>query len=200
MKRILALAVLALALPATAAAKGPSEATMSGPGLGSPLVFRGGGEGDTETPLGALVGEAGFFPAVFGQSPDPMLAHKPSTPLGPRYRLEYRMPGANGKVSTIRQDFYPYAKGGPASYMKPGQPFWEGGQKTRGGWYQGPGYLQSQLVKAGLPPTAPTGGGGGGSALPGYAIVLLIAFGVLVAGAAAAAVVVRRRPGTAPAA
>src|SRR2546430_11377348 len=95
MKRLVltALAAAALVLPATAAAKGPSEAKLTGPGLSSTLTITGNGEGDTSTDLGLLVQETGFFPEVYGQSPNPLLRTKP-TDLGPRYIVVYTVPGS----------------------------------------------------------------------------------------------------------
>jgi hypothetical protein len=143
-------AVAALALPATAAAKGPDQATITGPGLDAPLSISGTeGTGD----LGLLVQEAGFFPATFQQSPDPMLAKVPLARLGPRFAVVYRLPGPNSEADTLRQDLYPYAAGGPISHMKPGQRFWEQ-QTTRGGWYRGTPELKRMLVRAGLPARA----------------------------------------------
>lgn len=143
-------AVAALALPATAAAKGPDHATITGPGLDAPLSISGTeGSGD----LGLLVEEAGFFPAAFHQSPDPMVAKQPLSRLGPRYSIIYRVPGPNSEADTLRQDLYPYAAGGPISYMKPGQRFWEQ-ESTRGGWFRGTAELKSMLVRAGLPARA----------------------------------------------
>jgi hypothetical protein len=148
MKRIalMLIAVVALVLPATASAKGPSEATISGPGLESPLSFSGGGEGGN-TPLGILVMEGGFFPQMFGQSPNPLLSSQPDG-LGQRYSVVYTVPGGDS-TSTVRQDLYPYAKGGPVTYMEPGQHFWN--EATKGGWYRGSSQLRAMLVKAGLP-------------------------------------------------
>src|SRR5207302_3297681 len=122
MKRTLVVLLAALVLPAVAAAKGPSKAEVSGPGLGKPLVVT--GAEATGTPLMTLAESAGFFPAVYGQSPDPMVT-RPKGDLGPRYSVVYRVPGPNRTVSTIRQDLYPYAKPFPVSYMNPGQPFWQ---------------------------------------------------------------------------
>jgi hypothetical protein len=153
MKRplLLLLALAALAVPATAAAKGPDQATITGPGLDSPISISGTeGSGD----LGILVQEAGFFPAVFGQSPDPTLARRPLAGLGPRYVITYRVPGPNSEADTLRQDLYPYAAGGPVSYMAPGVTFW-GDQRTRGGWYRGTSSLKDLLLRAGLPAKAP---------------------------------------------
>jgi hypothetical protein len=152
MKRplLLLLAVAALAFPSAAGAKGPDQATITGPGLDAPLSISGTeGSGD----LGLLVQGVGFFPAAFGQSPDPMLNKRPSRFLGPRYQVVYRVPGPHRVSDTLRQDLYPYAVGGPVSYMKPGQPFWE--QQTRGGWFRGTTQLKRMLVKAGLPAKEP---------------------------------------------
>lgn len=155
---VLAAALTALLLfPAAAAAKGPSTATITGPGLAQALTFEGygpGGEGGSTSPLGILVGEAGFFPQAFEQTPVATTRSRPADRLGQRYDVKYTVPGPNGD-STLRQALYPYAADGPASYMAPGQKFWDT-QSTPGGWYRGTATLKSMLVKAGLPATAPT--------------------------------------------
>jgi hypothetical protein len=154
MKRltILCIALLALSLAGSAAAKGPSEARITGPGLGSGLAIHGLGEGDIATDLGLLVSETGFFPQVFGQSPTPLLKAKP-TELGQRYTVTYTVPGG-ATESTLEQELYPYAAGGPASYMRPGQRFWDR-QSTLGGWYRGAPELKVMLVRVGLPAAPP---------------------------------------------
>jgi hypothetical protein len=154
MKKLLVVlvAALALLLPAGAAAKGPSEAEITGPGLASPLRITGFGEGDSSSSLGLLVSDGGFFPETFGQSPSPLLRTQPSD-LGPRYVVTYTVPGP--VLGTLQQDLYPYTAGGPVTYMRPGQAFW-GDQQTVGGWYRGTGRLKTMLLKAGLPEGAPT--------------------------------------------
>jgi len=192
MKPALLIIVSALALPAAAAAKGPSKAEVSGPGLGKTLVVV--GAEAPGTPLMNLAESAGFFPLVFGQSPDPTTRTRPDATLGPRYLAVYRVPGPNGVVSTIRSDVYPYAKPRPVSYMKPGQRFWDG-MRTRGGWFVGDARAKTTLVRAGLPPTPRTGGGSDSSRwwIAGLLGVVLVVLG-------AAIVILRRRPhgGTAP--
>lgn len=143
----------ALALPAAAAAKGPESATIVGPG-GS-IAVAGDGEGGTGTPLGNLVENGGFFPAVFARSPDPMLTRRPSGDLGPRYTVTYVVPGPGGD-SRIEQDVYPYAEPAAVTYVRPGQRFW-GGERTNGGWYVATGDLTTSI---GLPEAAPPTGGG----------------------------------------
>jgi hypothetical protein len=147
---VLAALAVALVLPAAAAAKGPSAASVTGPGLGKALVIRGNGE-SSGTALGNLTVEAGFFPAAFGQQPDPMLASRPAQKLGPKLTIHYVVPGPNNRTYRIVQDVYPYARGGAVTYMKPGQPIFD--MTTRGGWYRGDG-LKRTLVKQGLPARA----------------------------------------------
>jgi hypothetical protein len=153
MKRLIVVPAVALilALAGSAAAKGPSAAKITGPGLESALTIDGYGEGDISTPLGLLVSEGGFFPQVFGQSPSPLLLKQPQQ-LGPRYTVTYTVPGP--VVSTLEQELYPYAVGGLVTYMRPGQKFWET-QSTAGGWYRGPSQqLQGMLVRKGMPAAA----------------------------------------------
>ena len=153
MKRLcfLLVAALALLLAAGAAAKGPSTAKITGPGLDKPLEIAGVGEGDTSTDLGLLVADGGFFPQTFGQDPSPLLRAQPEG-LGPRYLITYAVPGPVDE--TLEQELYPYASGTPVTYMRPGQRFW-GDQQTHGGWYRGTARLKSMLVRAGLPKAAP---------------------------------------------
>ncbi len=185
--------VAALAATGPAHAKGPSRATVSGPGLDEPLAFGGSGEDGGSSPLGRLTEDAGFFPAVFGQSPDPMLPGRPAGRLGPRYTITYTVPGPGGS-SEITQDLYPYAGGGAVTYMRPGQKVFSW-QRTRGGWYAAYG-LRSLLVGTGLPARAPTPGNSG---LPlGGAWLFVLGGTVVLLVLAAGAAVARRRPGPAP--
>jgi len=160
MRRVLpAVAALAatLLLPGTAAAKGPSAASISGPGLDHAISIQGYGEGANSSPLGILVEQGGFFAQAFEQTPSSTSRRRPSTQLGPRYIVAYRVPGGSSGDSTLHQDLYPYATNGPASYMAPNQTFWET-QKTPGGWFRGGVELKQMLVKAGLPARATTSG------------------------------------------
>jgi hypothetical protein len=151
MKRFaLAALAAALVLPAAAAAKGPSSASVTGPGLDKALVIRGDGE-SSGTALGDLTVEAGFFPASFGQQPNPMLASRPIQTLGPKLTIHYVVPGPNNRTYRIVQDVYPYTRGGAVTYMKPGQPIFD--MTTHGGWYRADG-LKRTLVQRGLPARA----------------------------------------------
>src|SRR5262245_45046959 len=141
----------ALLVPAVASAKGPTEAAISGPGFSKQIKVLYDGSGGT--PGGDLTQQSGFFPAAFGQSPDPMLHRRPAH-LGPRYTLVWKVPG--GATFRVRQDVYPYARDGAVTYMKPGQPIFD--MTTRGGWYRDP-QLKRTLVGLGLSAQAPAPSG-----------------------------------------
>jgi len=177
---VLTVALLAaLALPALGAAKGPSAALISGPGI-SGKHFTGNSEGgDPNSPLATLTMGGGFFQQVFGQIPDPTLPKRPQGTLGPRYTITYHVPGPNTGRSVIRQDFYPYASPAPLTYMKPSQRFW-GQQRTHGGWFVTDRSLPRKL---GLPAQPPASSGtnvwrwagiGGGILLLAAAVGLLL--------------------------
>ena len=110
MKRLLFTLAAAALLAPTALAKGPSQATVTGPGLAEAIVLAGLGDSS------ALTEQAGFFPAVFGQTPSPMIK-RPAGKLGPRYTIHYVVPGGNTKPYRITQYLYPYATGGAVTYM-----------------------------------------------------------------------------------
>lgn len=197
MKRLFVLAaVAALALPATAIGKGPSGASINGPGSGGGINISGDGESGG-TPLGDLTQQAGFLPAVFGQEPDPMLTDAPQGNLGPKYTIDYTVPGPNNDTFYIKQDVYPYATPNPVTYMEPGQKIFD--METRGGWFQSDTTLKDTLVSAGLPKVAPgsssvadNDGIFSAGLLSGLVGALLLA--------AAASIVMRRRTRPAPAA
>ena len=154
MRRYLfAAAVVALVLPAVAAAKGPVSATISGPGLERSLAIKGDGEGPG-TALGTLASTSGFFAQMFGQSPDPTFTGRPKAILGPRYKAVYLVPGPDDVQSRVVQYLYPYAKPVAMTFLQPGQQFWDG-RKAHGGWYRASVRLKAVLVRAGLPSRAP---------------------------------------------
>ena len=195
MKRILIVAAIAaLVLPATALSKGPSGASISGPGTGGGLNIGGNGESGG-TPLGDLTQQAGFFPAMFGQDPDPMLSSRPKGDLGPKYTITYTVPGPVSEADKITQDLYPYANP-PVTYTKPGQEFF-GTERTRGGWFKADPQLKEILVAAGLPKVDPATGSSDDSWFPAGLVSLLAAALLLAVGTG---IVMRRRTRPAPAA
>ena len=125
MKRLLFVLFAAAFLAPAAFAKGPSEASISGPGLDKTIVLAGIGDSSD------LTQDTGFFPAVFGQSPDPMLPGRPSGELGPEFTIRYVVPGGNSTSFRLTQELYPYAAGGALTYMKPGQPIFGADHERR---------------------------------------------------------------------
>lgn len=187
---ILLLALAVLAMPSQALGKGPSAATMDGPGGGGGITFSG---DEGSGPLGSLTQQSGWFAAVFEQEPNPMLAARPKGDLGPKYTVTYTVPGLNNDTLTITQDVYPYASSGPVTYLAPGQPIFD--MQTRGGWFQAGPDLKETLVAAGLPETAP-GGSSDDTPFP-TTTVSLLAFALLLAGATALLLRRRARPAAA---
>ena len=196
---VFAVALAAVLIPTAALAKGASEATIVGPGLSGPIELGGSGEPGSDGQLGNIAMSAGFYPAVFAQTPDPMLDERPAGSLGPRYTVTYVMPGPDNQVSELVQDIYPYAQPDPVTYTAPGQRFWTT-ERTRGGWYLATFEpLKEQLVAAGLPATPPTVGGGDGGGFPWVVVGGVAALAALMGAVLFAALRMRRRPHTAAA-
>jgi hypothetical protein len=177
-------------MPSHALGKGPSAATMEGPGRGGGITFSG---DEGSGPLGSLTQQSGWFAAVFEQEPNPMLAGRPKGELGAKYTVTYTVPGPNNDTFTITQDVYPYASSGPVTYLAPGQPIFD--MQTRGGWFQAGPDLKETLVAAGLPKTA-LGDSPEDTAFP-TTTVSLLAFALLLAGATALLLRRRARPAAA---
>ena len=150
MRNYLAAAVLvALALPVLAAAKGPVGASISGPGLERALSVSGDGEGPG-TALGTLAMASGFFPQMFGQTPDPTLRSRPGTSLGPRYRVVYAVPGPNGVAESRRPARVPVREAGRSRTCDPGRSSGTARRRTVAGSARRAS-LKRMLVRAGLP-------------------------------------------------
>lgn len=192
MKRlVLTLVFASLILPAAAFGKGPVAATIEGPGAGGGgLTIK--GCCTPASPTMMLAEQAGFFPAVFRQTPDPMLARRPQGNLGPKYTVTYTVPGPENATFEIRQDVYPYAVPSPVTYTAPGQRIFD--TTTRGGWYQSGRELKQTLVAAGLPRSGVTGSSDGFS-FPTAAGGMLVLALLLLSGTVA----LRRRARPAPA-
>jgi hypothetical protein len=154
-RRVLAVAALAallLLVPTAAQAKGVSAATISGGGPGGlpggPITLKGNGEPGSGTDLGMLAEGAGVFAVMFEDGGEALPA-APTDRLGPRYTITWTMADDLGKNRQVLQHVYPYAAGGPVTFMPPGQPIFD--TTTTGGWYQGFDGLRAQLIDLGLP-------------------------------------------------
>ena len=129
--RILFAALLAAGLafiPSAAHAKGATEASVKGPGLATAIrLDMTDGPGPS---VHTLAESSGLYETMYAQTPN---LTPPTADLGPRYEATYTVLAD----SVVRQHLYPFARGGAAAYVPPGQPL-EGGQSTRGGWFRGP--------------------------------------------------------------
>ncbi len=144
--------VVAWASPAMA--KGPDQATITGPGLNKPIVVGGYGEPGSGDKLGRLSDGSGLFLLMFGSdgSGQHVVSRAPTGPLGPKFQLSYRVPDGSEAGSTVRQDLYPDAAGGPFTYTEAGQAVF--GTTTSGGWYRTPSTFGRLLAELGVPTNA----------------------------------------------
>jgi hypothetical protein len=187
MKKLAVVLAAALVLPATAAAKGPVSASITGPGLDEPAELTGLGEPGSVGTLGRVAEHGGLFAALGGSDWGILLDEQPTTDLGPRYTATFVM--RDRKSLTVRQDLYPFAQPSPVTYTPPGQkPF--GTLAMGGGWYVADAELEAALLEAGLPATAPSGGGDGFAPDPYVVAPAVVAAFALTA---AAALLLRRR-------
>jgi hypothetical protein len=152
-----------LLVPGTALAKGATGAHITGGGSGNSggigtISIDGDGESGSGSALSKLADQSGFWAEAYGQQPDPTLDSAPSGDLGIFYTITYDMPSPNGGVDHLTQRIYPYAPGGPVTYMASGQSFF-GGEKTSGGWFRASDALKQTLVDLGIsakPPVTTT--------------------------------------------
>jgi len=161
-------AAISLATPALA--KGPSQASITGPGLVHAIVVSDNGEPGQQGTLAVLAGQTGLFTVLFGadasvpsQTPTRLRTPPPKASLGPRYTVIYTVPGVTPKpgeqFGRIHQDLYPGAAGGPIIYTPPGQDgFGQTLQVT--GWLRASPQLTRTLAQLGVPsrsgtPSAP---------------------------------------------
>jgi LPXTG-motif cell wall-anchored protein len=204
-------AALSLATPALA--KGPSQASITGPGLVRAIVVSGEGEPGQQGTLAVLAGQTGLFTALFGaditgipQTPTSLRTPPPKTALGPRYTVSYTVPGVTPQpgeqFGRIVQDLYPDAVGGPVIYTPPGQDgFSQPLQVT--GWLRASPQLTRTLTQLGIPlrPVTPASPQTRPPAAPPAAehqtgsqvLAWLIAAAVAIGAAALAGAVLRRR-------
>src|SRR5215212_3835019 len=72
---------------------------------------------------------------------------------GPRYTVTWTFPNGDGGADKVRQSVWPYAAGGPLTFMAPGQPVLD--TTTKGGWYRADDGLRLTLIALGLPKRQP---------------------------------------------
>jgi hypothetical protein len=172
-RRVLAMLVLAFVaalVPTAAQAKGASAANISGGGPGGlpggPIDLKGDGEPGSGTALANLADAAGVFSLLFEDGPGGAVAAPPPGARGPRYTITWTFPNGAGGADKVRQSVWPYAAGGPLTFMASGQPVLD--TTTRGGWYRAGDDLRQTLIALGLPRRQPlaVAAGAAGSASP----------------------------------
>jgi hypothetical protein len=151
---ILVLALLLAAVPTAAQAKGATAANISGGGPGGlpggPIDITGDGEPGSGTGLANLAEAAGMWALLFEDGQPGNLASAPASPRrGPRYTITWTFPNGAGTEDKVRQSVWPYAAGGPITYLAPGQKVLD--TTTEGGWFRAADNLRQSLISAGLP-------------------------------------------------
>lgn len=148
--RLIIAVLIALGLllnPSTSYAKGPGHATISGPGLAAPIEL--GSASQFSLNAARLADESGVWALQTNTTPNPRVSGvQPTGDLGPRYDATFDMPRGS-----LRQQLYPFAAGGPATYTAPGQVAYE--QPWKGGWYAADATLRRSLVASGVPTPVP---------------------------------------------
>jgi hypothetical protein len=214
-RRALAMLVLALllaAVPTAAQAKGASAATISGGGPGGlpggPIDLKGDGEPGSGSNLSNLAEAAGVFALLWEDGQPGALTSAPLAPAqrGARYTITWTFPNGDGGEDQVRQSVWPYAAGGPLTFMASGQEVLDG--TTKGGWYRAGDNLRQLLIGLGLPnrpaltAPAPAPATPAPAAEPSPALWPKVAgvVALLLAVAVVAGIVLRRRssPGPAP--
>lgn len=193
---LVALSIVVIAGPALAKAS-IAEAEITGPGLGGRMTIE---APETEGLWESGIDVAGGLDDARAGSVEEL--GLTSEDLGPRYLVTYRFHGTD---DLIRQDLYPYAKGGPVAHISPGQQLTAlfgdaGDMPITAGWYQSSlGFFQ-YLADHGLPETNPVAPVASGVTVPdtapGAQTTPWVAIVVALAGLAAlslAAPAVRRR-------
>ena len=164
MSRRAALAMLAVSLllaivPTAAQAKGASAATISGGGPGGlpggPISMKGDGEPGSGSGLSTLAEQAGMWALLFedGAPGAVAAAPTPAAQRGPRYTITWTFPNGAGTEDKVRQSVWPYAAGGPLTFMASGQSVLDG--TTKGGWFKATDTLRQSLITLGLPARQP---------------------------------------------
>ena len=145
---LVAISTVVIAGSASAKVESITEANITGPGLEGGLRIE---APDTEGLWESGIDVAGGLDDTRADSVEE-LGLTPAD-LGPRYLVTYRFDGGN---DLIRQDLYPYAKGGPVTYTPPGQELTAGVKiPMLAGWYQSSLGFFHYLVDHGLPETNP---------------------------------------------
>jgi hypothetical protein len=129
------LAALWLALAVPALAKGPLQATITGPNIDSPIVLTGLGEPGAGSNLSDLADATGFWELVLGaDSGLDVLKTAPTENLGDPYDVNWHLDDQGG--SAVTSVIYPHAEGGAVAYVEPETYIPAIQHYTPGGWFK----------------------------------------------------------------
>jgi hypothetical protein len=151
------IALIAMLSPTSALAKGPSSASIDGPGTGGGIDVggdAGSGEPGSGGTLGQLAEHAGLFAVGLGMGTGQLSDQRPDGELGPELTVEFTVPGPDNARDVVVQRLYPWADAGAVTYTEDGQPIM--GMETAGGWYVGGEPLTAVLTDVGVPAQAPS--------------------------------------------
>ena len=154
---VLVLALLVAVVPTAAQAKGASAATISG---AAPAACRAGPSPSRATASRAAAPTCPAWPRTpaCGRSCSttvPAASWRPPRPrpTAARYTITWTFPNGAGTEDKVRQFVWPYAAGGPLTFMASGQRVLDG--TTKGGWFRATDGLRLTLVNLGLPSRQP---------------------------------------------
>lgn len=137
------------AVAAPAIAKGPQQATITGPGIEEPVVVSGDGEFSTGSEFSMFTESTGFWQLVFGEdfngSIDGVLDAAPTVELGDEYLIEWDLGSSDAGDATVTSMVYPNADGGPFVHVEPGTWIVGYNTSTAGGWFEAPQTV-SQMI------------------------------------------------------
>ncbi len=152
-------ALLVALVGSPAWAKEPGAATLSGPGLSSPIGFSFGGDGGPGTGSGSAAGSGTsgeFFRLVelSGYWSQGKTDERPDAVLGARYDLSVEWGTASDPMGTGTLVMYPFAQPQPVTFV-PDQALSPATVGPTTGWYLASPALLSFLQQFGMPVTAP---------------------------------------------
>jgi hypothetical protein len=150
-RTLLALSVLLAVLlgaASPAAAKGPTEATITGPGIDEPIDIR---ADLSDTTFWSITEDLGYY-AVVGAGGN-RAVERPTGDLGPAYRLHWSGPSSVVTDFDLTVVLHPWAEGGGRIFVPARQQPIVGGP-TEATWYPMPLRVLPTLERAGFPDRA----------------------------------------------
>jgi hypothetical protein len=138
---VIALAASVATIGSPVDAKGMSGVTITGAGLGRPIVV------DYRTDSVALDRLMAIAPYFADTSTGAPVAARRAIGLGPPLRLTWSVEWET--TQRVIQNIYPYAPGGPMVHTPAGQPMFD--RKTMSEWYQAGPDVLAALQSVGVP-------------------------------------------------